>query len=101
MVTSAIEAGAKGLVWMVVEDDGSLRSPVAKFLSEAETDGVLTILSASVGDTLLIAADDPTTVGNVLGQIRLDIGQPEGNDDLAFRTVRVTRSTSFVPLEMS
>jgi aspartyl-tRNA synthetase len=87
LVARAQELGAKGLVWMVVQDDGSLRSPVAKFLSEAETDGVLTGLSAGVGDTLLIAADDPKTVGNVLGQIRLDIGQPEGNDDLAFTFV--------------
>jgi aspartyl-tRNA synthetase len=36
----AKELGAKGLVWMVVEEDGSLRSPVAKFLSEQELAGV-------------------------------------------------------------
>ncbi|MDH5372868.1 MAG: aspartate--tRNA ligase, partial [Acidimicrobiia bacterium] len=36
LASRAQELGAKGLVWMVVEDDGSLRSPVAKFLSDEE-----------------------------------------------------------------
>ena len=87
LVTRAQELGAKGLVWMVVKDDGSLRSPVAKFLSEAELADLKTSLSAEVGDTLLLAADDARTVCKVLGQIRLDIGQPDGNDDLAFAFV--------------
>lgn len=87
LVARAQELGAKGLVWMVVEEDGTLRSPVAKFLSESEIDGLRTTLSAGVGDTLLIAADEPGGVSKVLGQIRLDIGQPEGNDDLAFAFV--------------
>jgi aspartyl-tRNA synthetase len=69
---------------MVVEEDGSLRSPVAKFLSEGELQGIKTALSAGEGDTILIAADDDGAVAKLLGQIRLDIGQPDGNDELAF-----------------
>lgn len=84
LVSRALELGAKGLVWMTVEDDGSLRSPVAKFLSEAELDGIRASLEADVGDTLLIAADDAKTVGKVLGQLRLDVGQPENNEELSF-----------------
>jgi aspartyl-tRNA synthetase len=84
LVSRAQELGAKGLVWMVVEEDASLRSPVAKFLSDDEMERLKTTLSAGIGDTLLIAADDATAVGRILGQIRLDIGQPEGNDELAF-----------------
>jgi len=84
LVARAQELGAKGLVWMVVEEDGSLRSPVAKFLSEGELQGIKTALSAGEGDTLLIAADDDGAVAKLLGQIRLDIGQPDGNDELAF-----------------
>jgi aspartyl-tRNA synthetase len=41
-------------------------------------------LSAEVGDTLLIAADDAESVAKVLGQMRLEIGQPENNDELSF-----------------
>jgi aspartyl-tRNA synthetase len=87
LVARAQDLGAKGLVWMVVEEDGTLRSPVAKFLSESEIDGVRTTLSAGIGDTILIGADEVGAVAKVLGQIRLDIGQPEGNDELAFAFV--------------
>jgi aspartyl-tRNA synthetase len=84
LVARAQELGAKGLVWIVVEEDMSLRSPVAKFLSDRELQDLKAALSAEAGDTLLIAADDTSTVLKLLGQIRLDIGQPEGNDELAF-----------------
>ena len=84
LVTRAIEAGAKGLVWMVVEDDGSLRSPVAKFLSDAELEGIKDALDATPGDTLLIVADRTKVVLNVLGLLRLEAGKPSSNEDLAF-----------------
>ena len=84
LVSRAQELGAKGLVWMVVEEDGSLRSPVAKFMSDAELSAITTALSAKVGDTLLIAADDTSAVLKLLGQIRLDIGRPADNDELEF-----------------
>ncbi len=76
--------GAKGLVWLVVEDDGSLRSPVAKFLSEDEQRGLVSKLEGSPGDVLLVAADRWRTVVEVLGGLRLDLGRPEGHDELAF-----------------
>jgi aspartyl-tRNA synthetase len=84
LVTSAIEAGAKGLVWMVVEEDGSLRSPVAKFLADGELESIKTTLEAEPGDTLLIVADSSKVVLDVLGQLRLQVGRPEGHDELAF-----------------
>lgn len=84
LVSRATELGAKGLVWMVVQEDGSLRSPVAKFLSDDELAAVKSKLDAKVDDTLLIAADEIKKVSHVLGQLRLDIGQPKGNDELKF-----------------
>ena len=84
LVSRAQELGAKGLVWMVVEDDGSLRSPVSKFLSESELAGIVSSLEAAPGDTLLIVADRLRVVRHVLGELRLDLGRPEGNDELAF-----------------
>ena len=84
LVSRAQELGAKGLVWIVVEDDGSLRSPVAKFLSETEQSELVAALGAEAGDTLLIVADRARTVLSVLGELRLDIGRPDGNDELAF-----------------
>ncbi len=84
LVARAQELGAKGLVWMVVEDDGSVRSPVAKFLSEAELTGIVEALSATPGDTLLIVADRAKMTLHTLGDLRLHLGRPAGNDELAF-----------------
>jgi aspartyl-tRNA synthetase len=84
LVTRAQELGAKGLVWMVVESDGSLRSPVAKFLTDAERAEVVRSMGAGEGDTLLIVADREHTTLSVLGDLRLDLGRPAGNEELAF-----------------
>jgi len=67
--------GAKGLVWMKVEDDG-INSPVAKFLSNEEIDALRSTLEAEVGDLLLIVADERRTVSHVLGLVRLELGRP-------------------------
>ncbi len=80
----AQELGAKGLVWMVVEDDGSLRSPVAKFLSADERSGIKDSLGGATGDVLMLVADETRIVLDVLGQIRLEYGQPTGHDELTY-----------------
>ena len=84
LVARAQELGAKGLVWMVVEEDQSLRSPVAKFLSEDEQRGLRDELGADNADVLLIVADEPGVVLRVLGQLRLELGQPDGHEELAY-----------------
>ncbi|MDX1690149.1 MAG: aspartate--tRNA ligase [Acidimicrobiia bacterium] len=84
LVSRAQELGAKGLVWMVVEDDGSLRSPVAKFLSDDEQAALVEAFGATAGDTLLIVADAAPLARRVLGELRLELGRPEGHDELAF-----------------
>jgi len=84
LVERAQTLGAKGLVWMVVEADGSLRSPVAKFLSEGELDALVRAFDAAPGDTLLIVADTPKRTRQVLGSMRVELGQPDGHDELAF-----------------
>jgi aspartyl-tRNA synthetase len=76
--------GAKGLVWMVVEEDGSLRSPVAKFLAETERTAIKKAMDAEPGDVLLITADRWKTAVEVLGVLRNDLGRPRGHDELAF-----------------
>ena len=84
LVADAQDLGAKGLVWLAVEDDGSLRSPVAKFLSDEELAGVAAALRGEPGDALLIVADSAEVVGNVLGELRLQLGQPDNHDELQF-----------------
>jgi aspartyl-tRNA synthetase len=70
----AKQHGAKGLVWAFVED-GGWRSPVAKFLSPQEIDAVNSALEAGPGDLLLIVADQPTTVGQALSALRMEIAR--------------------------
>jgi aspartyl-tRNA synthetase len=84
MTERAKELGAKGLVWMVVEEDGALRSPIAKFLDDDEQQAIKQALDATTGDVLLIAADRWRTVVEVLGALRNDLGRPSGHDELAF-----------------
>lgn len=84
LVTRAQDLGAKGLVWMVAEEDGRLRSPVVKFLGDTERGAISAWLGATAGDVLLLVADDERIVARVLGQLRLDFGRPEDPDELAF-----------------
>ena len=82
--------GAKGLVWLIVEAGPSVRSPVVKFLSQAEMDDILARTEAEVGDLILIVADQPEVVAEALGGLRLEMGQRLGlRDDnvLAFAWV--------------
>jgi aspartyl-tRNA synthetase len=71
----AKQYGAKGLVWAFVQEDGSLRSPIAKFLSEAEIDAIKTALSAKVGDAVFVVADAVATARTVLGALRLELAR--------------------------
>jgi aspartyl-tRNA synthetase len=79
--------GAKGLVWAVVQEDRSWRSPVAKALTADEIAAVTELLGAEPGDVLLVVADSPRTSAEVLGALRLDLAErfglvPEGRHDL-------------------
>ncbi len=73
--------GAKGLVWGTVED-GGWKSPVAKFLSDAEMSGALEALGAGEGDAFLIVADKAPVAARVLGDLRVEVAdvEPEGDD---------------------
>ncbi|MDH5421308.1 MAG: aspartate--tRNA ligase [Acidimicrobiia bacterium] len=87
LVADAQALGAKGLAWLVVEDDGTWRSPIAKFLSEAELGGLKERFDAKPGDTVLLVADSAKLAGAVLGSLRLQLGRPAGHEELAFTWV--------------
>jgi len=84
LATRAKELGAKGLVSAIVEEGGNLRSPTAKFLSVAETVAVIEAFAAVPGDLVLLVADAASTVAEVLGQLRLELGKPKGHKELRF-----------------
>ena len=86
--------GAKGLVWMRVSAGEPLAegarsaaggrlavaSPVAKFMSDAEIDGVLERLGAEPGDMCYLVADTWRRASGVLGLLRLELGRPPVNE---------------------
>jgi aspartyl-tRNA synthetase len=75
--------GAKGLMSLVVEENG-LRSSIAKFLSDGEQRSIIEALDGTPGDLLLLVADTSKLAGSVLGQLRLELGQPKDHEELAF-----------------
>lgn len=83
LVARAKELGASGLVWMRVEEDGAVRSPVAKFLREDETTQLVKRLTGSPGDVLLLGAGRWKKTCEVLGQLRLELGRPSDHRELA------------------
>ncbi|HEY6777016.1 MAG TPA: aspartate--tRNA ligase [Thermoleophilaceae bacterium] len=68
----AQELGAKGLAWAVAEN-GSWRSPIAKFLSADEIGGATERLGAGEGEAILIVADKPEVAARVLGALRAEV----------------------------
>jgi len=63
--------GAKGLAYLIYAEDGEVRSPIAKFLGEAE----LERFRSDPGTTVLFGADEPRMVSRVLGALRLQLGR--------------------------
>ena len=70
LVEEAKGRGAAGLVWMVVEDGGVLRSPVEKFLSDNEKAGILARTGATPGDLVCIVGDRIDRVNVALDGLR-------------------------------
>ena len=73
-VDVAKEMGAGGLIWMRRDAEG-LQSPIAKFLSDSEKTEMETILGISAGDIVFIMADKRGKVNDIMGRLRLYIGE--------------------------
>jgi aspartyl-tRNA synthetase len=70
----AKEWGAKGLAYLVYDEEGEMRSPIAKFLAEDE----LALFRSDPGTTVLFAADAWPTTSRVLGALRTHLGSELG-----------------------
>ena len=73
----ARELGAGGLVWFVLSEEG-LKSPVAKFLSEEEKDGLISTLRLQHGDAAFLVAGDQAMCDDVLHQLRSEVARKMG-----------------------
>jgi aspartyl-tRNA synthetase len=79
--------GAGGLVWAFVQEDGTWRSPTAKFLSDEQRDAVTRKLAGRPGELLLLVADKPHVAATALGALRLELARrfdlvPQGRHDV-------------------
>jgi aspartyl-tRNA synthetase len=76
----AKEWGAKGLAYLVYDEEGEVRSPIAKFLAEEE----LAAFRSDPGTTVLFAADSWPATSRVLGALRSHLGRELGlvDDDV-------------------
>ena len=82
--------GAKGLAWIMVNEDGSIKSPIAKFFSDEQMKAILSAGAAVAGDLLLFVADKKSVVAQALGALRLEMAKRLGlidEDKLAFAWV--------------
>ena len=67
--------GAKGLAYVAINEDGSLKSSFAKFMTEEEMSALVAAMGGKPGDLLLFAADRNKVVYDVLGNLRLELAR--------------------------
>ena len=73
--------GAKGLVWLAVEESGAVRSQVAKFLGDDGVERLVAHAGANPGDLVLVVADTADITADVLGRLRAELGPRLGLAD--------------------
>ncbi len=71
------EAGAKGLIWLRVGEEGwpALSGPLAKFLREKEQDSLKEVFHPQSGETLLFISESPKMVNDILARLRLKLAK--------------------------
>lgn len=67
--------GAKGLAYIAIQEDGTVKSSFAKFMTDEQMSAIIEALDGQNGDLLLFAADRNKIVWNVLGALRVELAQ--------------------------
>ena len=67
--------GAKGIAYILVNEDGTLGGPVSKNISETEAAGIAALVGAKNGDAIFFAAGERSASQQLLGAARLEIGK--------------------------
>lgn len=75
LVSFAKDYGAKGLAYIAIQEDGTVKSSFAKFMKEEEMASLVEAMGAENGDLLLFAADKNKVVWDVLGSLRLELAR--------------------------
>ena len=75
LVSFAKDYGAKGLAYIAIQSDGTVKSSFAKFMKEEEMTALINAMDGENGDLLLFAADKNKVVWDVLGALRLELAR--------------------------
>lgn len=75
LVSFAKDYGAKGLAYIAIQEDGSIKSSFAKFMTEEQTKDLVAAMAGEAGDLLLFAADKNKVVWDVLGALRVELAK--------------------------
>ena len=75
LVDYAKDYGAKGLAYIAIHEDGTVKSSFAKFMTEEEQKNLIQAMDGENGDLLLFAADKNKVVWDVLGALRLELAR--------------------------
>lgn len=75
LVSFAKDYGAKGLAYIAIQEDGTVKSSFAKFMTEEEMTALIAAMDGENGDLLLFAADKNKVVWDVLGALRLELAR--------------------------
>ena len=75
LVSFAKDYGAKGLAYIAIQEDGTVKSSFAKFMKEEEMNALIQAMGGENGDLLLFAADKNKVVWAVLGALRLELAR--------------------------
>ena len=91
LVDFAKDYGAKGLAYVAIQEDGTLKSSFGKFMKEEEMNALVQAMDGQPGDLLLFAADKNKVVWDVLGALRLELArQMNLLDNSVYRFVWIT-----------
>ena len=71
----AISFGAKGIAWITYMEDGTVKSPILKFLTDEQVEALRVKADAKPGDVVFFVADDKKTTYDVMGRFRLFFGE--------------------------
>ena len=75
LVDFAKDYGAKGLAYIAIHEDGTVKSSFAKFMTEEQQASLIQTMGGENGDLLLFAADKNKVVWDVLGALRLELAR--------------------------
>ncbi|HSE08213.1 MAG TPA: aspartate--tRNA ligase [Nocardioidaceae bacterium] len=96
----AKQRGARGLAYLLVGEEGELRGPVAKNISDAERAGIAEHVGAKPGDAIFFAAGPGKHSRSLLGAARLEIGRRLGLiDESAWEFLWVVDAPMFEPAD--